>query len=226
MRFRERRLRFEKLEQRKVFAADIVSESLADAISKPYSSSDAIELPEPIESDGVRAAEVRIQFDPLAVQPDLSTIKAGDAWNGKASVVANVDEVAGTLVAFLFTTRPITGQGNLLELEFKSAVSDEVGVSPASIGIEQVRLNEGQIEATSDLTILAAPAQTLNRADELIASDEDLSEPLDNESDESLGDATDYVFAAHNDLAAEEWGADRESQLVEVLEGDQAAVPC
>jgi hypothetical protein len=232
MRFREHRLRFERLEQRKVFSADVDSESLVPSLAQGDSASDVLELSEPMEADGVRAAEVRIQFDPLSVQPDLSTIKAGDAWNGKASVVANVDEIAGTLVAFLFTTRPITGQGNLLELEFKSAGSDPVGTTPASIGIEQVRLNEGQIEVTSDLTILAAPSQTLDQTDDSIGSDGAVNATRDGRDSEehvfandgifANNFANDEVFASLQELAADKGIADRHTQLGDGVEGDLA----
>lgn len=153
MRVRNRRLKFEPFEQRKVFATDMAPELL------PPPGFGGYETQEAMEADGVRAAEVRIQFDPLTVRPDMNSLRAGDAWNGKASVVANVDEVAGTLVAFVFATRPIAGQGNLLELEFKSTNSDSSQGGSSGIGIDTVRLNEGQIEIPYELTVLASPGR-------------------------------------------------------------------
>jgi hypothetical protein len=100
--------------------------------------------------DGMRSAEVHIQFDPQKVSTDVSRIRGGTLWDGRVSVLANVDQDAGTIVAFLYSARPIaSGDGELLDIHFVSRDNLPSG-EPIEIDLQKVRINEGQIQLTSE----------------------------------------------------------------------------
>lgn len=104
-------------------------------------------------ADGLRAAEVRIQFDPNEVTTDASQIRSGSIWGGNAAVIANVNQDAGTIVAFVFSVNPVTsGEGGLIDIDFTSQVSAQHD-RPAVIDIQKVRLNEGQISLLNEPVI-------------------------------------------------------------------------
>ncbi|TWT65247.1 Cohesin domain protein [Allorhodopirellula solitaria] len=113
----------------------------------------AAEVAAPISvtgADGLRAAEVRIQFDPSEVTTDASQISSGSIWNGKASVIARVDQEAGSIVVYVFAANPVpSGDGELIDIDF----TVQPGASqrgPADIDVQRVRLNEGQISLTDE----------------------------------------------------------------------------
>ena len=98
----------------------------------------------------MRSAEVHIQFDPQKVSTDVSRIRGGKLWDGRVSVLANVDQDTGTIVAFLFSARPIaSGDGELLDIHFVSRDNLPSG-EPIEIDLQKVRINEGQIKLTSE----------------------------------------------------------------------------
>ncbi len=80
----QRRLRLETLERRQLFASDL------ELVSTQVSSAGSNETTSP-SGDGVRAAEVRIQFDPEKVTPQAADFLPGSAWQGKGAIVTNVD---------------------------------------------------------------------------------------------------------------------------------------
>lgn len=101
-------------------------------------------------ADGLRAAEVRIQFDPTEVTTDVTQIRSGSIWGGNAAVIANVDQDAGTIVAFVFSVNPIaSGNGVLIDIGFTSQPNAQQN-GPIVIDVQKVRLNEGQILLTAD----------------------------------------------------------------------------
>ncbi|WP_144057837.1 cohesin domain-containing protein [Novipirellula maiorica] len=130
----------------------MASVSIPNAIIESGSDvSAAAEVSTPVEvsgAQGVRAAEVRIQFDPTEVTTDTTRIQAGSVWNGRGTVIANVDEQAGTIVAFVYSTKPVAEDaGGLIDIGF-AVKQDRISVKPIDIDLQQVRLNEGQIALT------------------------------------------------------------------------------
>ncbi len=122
-----RKLRFQQLERRQLFAGDLAfSESGSD------------------ETSGVRAAEVRIQFDPEKVMPAPTDFLPGPAWQGKGAIVANVDPSQGTVTAFLFSVEPIDAtKGELIDIRLAPASDAVEPVGPA-FAIESITVDEGQ----------------------------------------------------------------------------------
>ncbi len=131
----------------------------------------AAEISTPIEvsgADGMRAAEVRIQFDPSEVTTDASQIRSGSVWGGHAALIANVDQEAGTIVAFVFSANPVaSGDGELIDIDFtpqENAPQDGAIV----IDVQRVRLNEGKISLTNEPVV--GPDSSDGRID-IVASD-------------------------------------------------------
>ncbi len=132
------RLRCEMLEKRDLSAAD-VGDSMALTVDSE-------------NTEGLRAAQVQIHFDTRTLELDATKIRAGDAWGGQASVVAEVDESAGLANIFLFTAEPIAAvKGKLVDIQFD--VRDELAADVSSAGVAQLRLNEGAIPATAQLSV-------------------------------------------------------------------------
>lgn len=113
----------------------------------------AAEVSTPIDvsgADGLRAAEVRIQFDPNEVTTDASQIRSGSIWGGKAAVIANVNQEAGTIVAFVFSVNPVaSGDGELIDIDFTPQPNAQHDGSIV-IDVQKVRLNEGRISLTTE----------------------------------------------------------------------------
>ncbi|OYP39076.1 cohesin domain-containing protein [Rhodopirellula sp. MGV] len=98
------------------------------------------------DAEGVRAAEIRLQYDPSVLSTDELQIRSGSVWNGNASVVVNVNEEEGSIIAFVFSAEPIEqADGDLLEVDFALA-SARAKRKPISIDLQKVELNEGRIE--------------------------------------------------------------------------------
>ncbi len=102
----------------------------------------------PVDIDnaaGVRAAEIRINYDTTLLDADVSSVQAGSVWTDSAQVVANVDDTSGTIIAWVFAPEALgSGGGSLLNVEFTVKGTATVGDSTA-IDLAQVRLNEGAI---------------------------------------------------------------------------------
>lgn len=133
----QRRLRLEHLEGRQLLASDVdlgPFDSLA-AKSKDLSSA---------AGDGVRAAEVRIQFDPAKVSPQATDFLPGPAWQGKGAIVTNVDATEGTVTAFLFSIEPIdSASGDLIDIRLPMGPALPDDTTPA-YAIESITVDEGQ----------------------------------------------------------------------------------
>lgn len=134
--------------------ASVTMPSTSFSITPNHSGSTvAAEVSTPIEvsgAEGLRAAEVRIQFDPTEVTTDASQIRSGSIWGGKAAVIANVNQEAGTIVAFVFSATPVTsGDGGLIDIDFTTRPSTPHDGSLV-IDVQKVRLNEGRISLTTE----------------------------------------------------------------------------
>ncbi len=147
---RDTHLSIQLLESRRLTASVLMpSVSWSGDSSSPYRNTTITEqVSAPIQVTGaenLRAAEVRIQFDPQKVTTDVSRIHGGKLWDGRAAVIANVDQESGTIVAFLYSANPVKeGDGDLLDIHFV-AKSDTSSGEPIEIDVQEVRLNEGQI---------------------------------------------------------------------------------
>ncbi|WP_372724180.1 cohesin domain-containing protein [Novipirellula sp.] len=139
------KLGVQQLESRRLLASVSMPSAIVDSVPEI---SAAVEVSTPVEvsgAQGVRAAEVRIQFDPAEVTTDATRIQAGSVWNGRGTVIANVDEHAGTIVAFVYSTKPVAhDEGGLIDIGF-AVKQDRPSPKPIEIDLQQVRLNEGQI---------------------------------------------------------------------------------
>jgi hypothetical protein len=145
---RKRKLRFESLEGR-VLAANF---SMTELSHQSSGLNTPIEM---MDVEGLRAAEIKIDYDPAVFATDNRSINAGSVWKGRGMVVANVDEVAGTITAFVFTSEPVERpSGNLVEIEFRkisNATHEETLESQRStIGIQKVSLNEQEVVLQGD----------------------------------------------------------------------------
>ncbi|MBB3204355.1 hypothetical protein FHS27_000119 [Rhodopirellula rubra] len=134
-----RRLNPERLENRQLLASvllgPVATSPTLDTVAAVYAE----------EAPNLRAAEIRFQYDPEVLQIQTQDIHAGDIWNDKASVLANVDESAGIVTAFVFSVEPINNsQGDLININLHSAQTNACLFAP-TIDLQEVRLNEGEI---------------------------------------------------------------------------------
>jgi hypothetical protein len=139
---RSRRLSIQSLEGRRLLAAVNIPDDLTSA-------PDAIvSVPVNIDSaTGVRAAEIRLNYDTSVLDLDADDIDFGSIWGtgSDTQVTANVDDAAGTVVIFVSASSALTDvSGSLVELPF-SVANDAVVDSTTVLDLTQVTLNEGQI---------------------------------------------------------------------------------
>lgn len=139
---RSRRLSVESLEGRRLLAAVNIPDDLTSA-------PDAIvSVPVNIDSaTGVRAAEIRLNYDTSVLDLDADDIDFGSIWGtgSDTQVTANVDDAAGTVAIFVSASSALTDvSGSLVELPF-SVANDAVVDSTTVLDLTQVTLNEGQI---------------------------------------------------------------------------------
>lgn len=141
-----RKISAEKLEARQLTASVSVS---ATPTLPPQESTASVEVSDAGE---LRSAEIRFDYDPQKVQIQKDDIRPGSAWNNQAALIANVDEEAGSVHAFIFSTRPINAQtGNLIDVDLDPA--PESLCSPElELDLRSVRLNEGEILLKDDPT--------------------------------------------------------------------------
>ncbi|XZE20026.1 hypothetical protein SH449x_005360 [Pirellulaceae bacterium SH449] len=146
--------RFERLEERKLFS---LSNFLVES-SLPKESQDSalIYLP---EISGLRAASVELTYNQDLVKIDPKSLRAGSIWGNRGLAIANVDEEAGRIVAFIFASREVpAGAGSLLEFDFTHNDSNHSSQDQLEFIIESLSLNEGKIateaegEGTAEIT--------------------------------------------------------------------------
>ena len=168
-------LRFETLESRHLLNGDGVGVLADPLVSIPEDLQGApgqvVVAPVNIDdADGVRAAEIHIQYDTVLLDADNSGVRPGSVWpETNTSLFPNVDDAAGTIEVWVFGIEPLgPGAGSLIEIDF--TVAEDVCEGQAEPTIEtqliltQVILNEGAIPAqTSDglITILCNDPPTV-----------------------------------------------------------------
>lgn len=147
MRNKMRRLRLEWMESRAMLA----SVSMLDAIQEsPDRSTTPVQVQ---DAPGLRAAEIHLQYDPATTKIDADGITAGSVWGNQAAVVANIDEVLGSVIAFVFSTNPAPqSSGTLIQVDVKPATAAGLATTRnPTLDLQKVQLNEG------DLTLIASP---------------------------------------------------------------------
>lgn len=142
MRSRHRRLRYELLETRDLLATVQVADGI---VGHP---SERVTVPVNIDdATGMRAAEIRIEYDTSQLDVQRKDVAAGSAWAGTAVAIANVDQQAGVIVVFAFSTESLAGgSGSVIDVSF--TIRSDALPNESVIDLAKVRLNEGQIELT------------------------------------------------------------------------------
>ncbi|MFG0256016.1 MAG: cohesin domain-containing protein [Rhodopirellula sp. JB053] len=102
----------------------------------------------------LRAAEIRFQYDPSALQLEKQDIQAGDAWGDQAAVLSNIDTETGIVTAFVFSVEPIeNAEGDLIDIHLLSPPAFASNALP-KIELQDVRINEQEV--TFDEVALAS----------------------------------------------------------------------
>lgn len=145
-----RRLAAERLESRRLLATVSVTQSFDESARE-------LRLPLRVENaHDIRAAEIRIEYDPTVVRAEAWTVEPGEFWNGRVSMSVNIDQDAGTITAFLFTAEPVEASGgDLISIGFQ----EEACVSQpgsAAITVSHVHFDE-RAAALSVTTPVTAP---------------------------------------------------------------------
>jgi hypothetical protein len=109
---------------------------------------------------GVVSADITIQYDPELLHTTAAQIVAGDLWPD-ATVIANVDEAAGSIDITIFNTDPLPAGsvGSLVDIEFR--VDAEASGTTTEIDLEDVSLNEDQTPVAVPPTAGSDPADGL-----------------------------------------------------------------
>ncbi len=191
-----RRLRVEILEGRRLLAGVL---EIADMEAcREHETIDTAPASVAVLADnleGLRAAEMRFTYDSKEFDVDSDSIKAGAAWQNKASVVSKVDQAAGTIDVFVFSANPITSsEGQLLEVEFD--VVDQLARDVSThIELTKFELNEGAITSLPALEyqsksepvhqlLRSEPAQ-LNQQQDFVRQPRDRPADIANRSQQS-----------------------------------------
>lgn len=97
------------------------------------------------DTTGIRAAEIRIEYDAAQLDVRAKDIVAGNAWAGRGVAMASVDQQAGVLTIFAFSTTSLAeGSGTLVDVPF--TIKNDISAVTVAIDLAEVKLNEGQIE--------------------------------------------------------------------------------
>ena len=141
MSHRQRRFAFERLDARHMLSAVAIPTDLtvepSGQLVVPVEISDA---------EGVRGVEIEINYDTDLLDTDSDSIAVGSVWSGAgATVVADVDDGAGTIVIWVFAAEGLdSGSGSLVDITFTAAGDAAVGTS-TEIDLAEVVLNEKEI---------------------------------------------------------------------------------
>jgi len=166
---RQRTLRFERLEPRQLLDAAGPGAAVDPLVSIP---DDLQAVPgqmfvAPVnidEADGLRAAEIHIQYDTTLFHADNGGVRPGSVWpETNTSLFSNVDDAAGTIEVWVFGVEPLgPGAGSLIEVEF--AVATDAPVDQCSpLDLTEVELNEGEIPVTlSDGRVCIQPGISID----------------------------------------------------------------
>lgn len=140
----QRKLIAEQLECRQLLAS-VMMEPVSATLMRPSAAAVHVE-----NAADLRAAEVHFKYDPLLIQIQQDDIRPGAAWSNGASVISKVDESVGEVTVFVFSsTAADVRDGNLLEIALKRTSIGRCH-SSATIDLQEVRLNEGEIVLTNE----------------------------------------------------------------------------
>ncbi|WP_254509284.1 cohesin domain-containing protein [Anatilimnocola floriformis] len=137
-----RRLSFESFETRCLLAVVDIPDDLQGVPQQQVAS--------PVNIDnaaGIRAAEIRLKYDPTVLDISDSQIVKGSVWGSDANVqvVANIDAVNGVIAVFISGADGLpSGSGSLVNFNFTVKAGATVG-STTTLDLTTVRLNEGAI---------------------------------------------------------------------------------
>lgn len=97
---------------------------------------------------GLRGVEIRINYDTQLLDTDSAQVLLGPLWAGSdAQVVANVNDTAGTILAWVYASEALgAGGGSLLQIRFTASNDAPVGTT-TRIDFAGVGMNEGEIVA-------------------------------------------------------------------------------
>ena len=140
-----KRLALEQLESRQLLAAVGFSANLSGQVgalvSAPVSIDSAI---------GVRAATIRIQYDPAVLSLSQENVTAGSAWSSATDtqITTNVNQTTGVAVVFLSASTDLAASNaSLVQFGFVVRSGASAG-TVSTIDLTEVRLNEGAIAVT------------------------------------------------------------------------------
>ena len=140
-----KRLALEQLESRQLLAAVGFSANLSGPVgalvSAPVSIDSAI---------GVRAATIRIQYDPAVLSLSQENVTAGSAWSSATDtqITTNVNQTTGVAVVFLSASTDLAASNaSLVHFGFVVRSGASTG-TVSTIDLTEVRLNEGAIAVT------------------------------------------------------------------------------
>ena len=177
-----RRFTFERLEARRVLSAVSIP---VDVTAEP---SGQVVVPVEIsDSEDVRGVEIEISYDTDLLDADDDSVTAGAVWeDAGADVVVNVDDDAGTIVAWVSAAAGLESlSGSLLDIEF-TVSSDAVVGETTDIDLVEVIINEEEIAVDPE------PEAGADTTDGLItfveADDSDDDSDDDDDDDDGEGD--------------------------------------
>ncbi len=145
MRLRPTQLNLENLEFRRLLAAVSVPGDLTGNVAAIVAAPVNIDT-----ATGVRGVEIRLNYNTAILNLDSAAVSAGSLWaaNSDTQVVANVDDVAGTVVVFVSSSAALGNiSGSLVQLNFTIASGATVG-DTAALDLVSLILNEGAIAVT------------------------------------------------------------------------------
>jgi Cohesin domain/SdrD B-like domain len=135
-------LALEWLESRQLLAAVGFSGNLSGQVGALVSAPVSID-----SATGVRAATIRIHYDPAVLTLSQENVTAGSAWSSASDtqVTTNVDQATGVAVVFLSASTDLTSTNATL-VQFSFIVRSGAAAGTVSqIDLTEVRLNEGAI---------------------------------------------------------------------------------
>ncbi|QDV23130.1 cohesin domain-containing protein [Aureliella helgolandensis] len=149
-----RRLSLESLEARKLFAGLVGTESAGFCGPVRPPASEEIRLSvETSRTEGVRAAELQFEFDPSKFQLAPSDVTPGEAWQGKATLLTNIDHQAGLVSVLVYSSVAIQSDAtDLVHLDLD--LVDELAADVAAdFVLKNLELNEGMVESPAELVL-------------------------------------------------------------------------
>lgn len=140
-----KRFALEQLESRQLLAAVGFSGNLSGQVGA------LVAAPVSIDSAlGVRAATIRIHYDPTVLTLSQENVTAGSAWSSATDtqITTNVNQTTGVAVVFLNASTALTASNaSLVQFGFVVRSGASAGIV-SKIDLTEVRLNEGAIAVT------------------------------------------------------------------------------